>query len=642
MDHETHFSPKHLFTGVIVPAWLISLVTSGLVFSVNTIHMSAFQYAVVVLFIVLFYMTLALSIYCVLVTIIWFTGRLLTSQSGIKWLSGVVISGGVAGSFSLLYLSDLFRHYFFVTRVIPVKIGWMLLSLLSIVLLSWSITFLYYLLNRLLAKHVRAVVVMVILISLIWPGILHRFILEDTFQRQKEKLGQRGRPELSSYDKSVQPTAERVLMFGIDGATWRMLIPLLKTGYCPVIKRLYSQGVAAPLETIFPTLSPVIWTSIATGMLPEKHGIQHFARFRIPILGVIPAKLRWPEHTFLKQAVRGLESVGLVASELYTSQMRQQPTFYEILSSWNEKVGIVNWWCSWPVSPLNGFIVSERFSYSIGETILGSEEMRAKEIYPDVLDVYYRDKVRKPEELELDDVAPFMNVNGDDLQSFFQDGKKPWFFSNWFWFRTVHQSDRSMADIAMSLYKRYDPRLFCLYLQSVDVVEHHYWHYLEPDKFPSLSAEEVDKFQKVIPATYDFVDSIIASFLKEGTYGNVILVSDHGMVSTGRLPKSGDHVQGKPEGIFLAQGPAIKKKNSAPHMSVIDVAPLLLTIMGYPVSDDMDGRIPLDLITPAFLAEHKPTRVENYHSMHLVEGPTSTSPTDTELFNKLKGLGYMN
>jgi len=70
------------------------------------------------------------------------------------------------------------------------------------------------------------------------------------------------------------PLKPKVLLIGFDGATWNTFRASLNQGLMPNLAGLIRNGVKAPLKTIRPTLSPVIWTSIATGKLPEKHGVK--------------------------------------------------------------------------------------------------------------------------------------------------------------------------------------------------------------------------------------------------------------------------------------------------------------------------------------------------------------------------------
>jgi predicted AlkP superfamily pyrophosphatase or phosphodiesterase len=65
----------------------------------------------------------------------------------------------------------------------------------------------------------------------------------------------------------------RVVILGLDGIGWNFLNPLLKEGKLPHFQSLIDEGSCGTLQTITPTKSSVIWTSIATGISMVKHGI---------------------------------------------------------------------------------------------------------------------------------------------------------------------------------------------------------------------------------------------------------------------------------------------------------------------------------------------------------------------------------
>ncbi len=69
----------------------------------------------------------------------------------------------------------------------------------------------------------------------------------------------------------------RLLLIGWDAADWKVIHPLLDSGQMPNLARLIAGGVHGNLATIYPALSPMLWTSIATGKRPYKHGIHGFS-----------------------------------------------------------------------------------------------------------------------------------------------------------------------------------------------------------------------------------------------------------------------------------------------------------------------------------------------------------------------------
>ena len=66
--------------------------------------------------------------------------------------------------------------------------------------------------------------------------------------------------------------ASKVLLIGWDGADWQMITPLLEAGILPSLEGLIERGVMGNLATLRPILSPILWTSIATGRRADAHG----------------------------------------------------------------------------------------------------------------------------------------------------------------------------------------------------------------------------------------------------------------------------------------------------------------------------------------------------------------------------------
>ena len=71
----------------------------------------------------------------------------------------------------------------------------------------------------------------------------------------------------------------KVLVLGLDGATWDILGPLTASGDMPNLARLMNGGTAGTLRSIFPPLSPVAWTGVMTGKNSGKHGVYEFLEF---------------------------------------------------------------------------------------------------------------------------------------------------------------------------------------------------------------------------------------------------------------------------------------------------------------------------------------------------------------------------
>jgi len=97
-----------------------------------------------------------------------------------------------------------------------------------------------------------------------------------------------------------------------------------------------------------------------------------------------------------------------------------------------------------------------------------------------------------------------------------------------------------------------------------------------------------------------------------------------------------------PNGIFLAHGPNIQSTHLEPA-NLIDLAPTILHLFGQPIPPDMDGRVLIDIFTPAYREEHPiQTGTEPaYHTAdHSNNGYTETE--EAEIKAQLRQLGYID
>ena len=68
----------------------------------------------------------------------------------------------------------------------------------------------------------------------------------------------------------------KILVIGLDGATFDLIKPWADAGELPTFKKLMEEGVWGELESTIPHITPPAWTSITTGKNPGKHGIFDF------------------------------------------------------------------------------------------------------------------------------------------------------------------------------------------------------------------------------------------------------------------------------------------------------------------------------------------------------------------------------
>jgi len=125
--------------------------------------------------------------------------------------------------------------------------------------------------------------------------------------------------------------AKRVLIIGLDGATWDVLNPLMAEGLMPRLRQAVESGASGILRSTTPPITPAAWTTFLTGRQPGGHGIIDFERY-----DAHSNKLSF-------NSTRCLDHVRNV---------------WQILGDRGFKVGSVNVPMTYPPIPVNGFMVS--------------------------------------------------------------------------------------------------------------------------------------------------------------------------------------------------------------------------------------------------------------------------------------------
>ncbi|MCB9761046.1 MAG: alkaline phosphatase family protein [Alphaproteobacteria bacterium] len=120
-----------------------------------------------------------------------------------------------------------------------------------------------------------------------------------------------------------------IILIGMDGGEWSVIERLWAEGKLPNLKRMSEEGVRAPLKSHY-GMSPVIWTTIATGMKDTKHGIEAFTIFTEE--GDVP----------------------------FSATLRKVPAVWNMLSTVDRRAAVLSWWASWPAEEINGHIITEK------------------------------------------------------------------------------------------------------------------------------------------------------------------------------------------------------------------------------------------------------------------------------------------
>jgi tetratricopeptide (TPR) repeat protein len=446
-------------------------------------------------------------------------------------------------------------------------------------------------------------------------------------RRLKETLDDRGvdlrRMQLESIDfltvgedQEVTTSAAKLLIIGLDGLDWEILDPLLAQGRLPNMKRLIDNGARAKLLSISPMLSPVIWTTVATGVEPSRHGVLDFL-------------VEDPE-TGAKQPV--------------TSVQRMVPTFWELLSRRGVEVGVVAWWGSWPADPVRGYLVSDRLAYQLFGFKADPDNAEGKTWPPDLYGEI-RPLMVEPSSVGWDRVEPFLSGPRRAEDEF--DGEEATLLEE---FRTLLASGDTYLAIGQELRRRFKPRLEIIYFEGTDTVGHLFMPYRLP-ALPGVDARRIESFSAMVDRYYEAADGFVGQLLEDRDEDwTVMILSDHGFASDATRPRTTDSRIGhgaaadwhRRFGVLVLSGAGVRPGVRIDEASVYDIAPTTLALFGEPIPRSWPGRVLASALSETFLADN-PVRFRaddperrDRASQELID------PSAADLLAKLESLGYLS
>ncbi|HEY1336791.1 MAG TPA: alkaline phosphatase family protein [Bryobacteraceae bacterium] len=405
-------------------------------------------------------------------------------------------------------------------------------------------------------------------------------------------------------------TIPRLLLVGWDAADWKVINPLLARGEMPNLARLMSEGVHGNLATIHPPLSPMVWTSIATGKRPPKHGIHGFT-----------------EPTPDGLSVRPVSILG-----------RQTKAFWNILNQEGKRPIVVGWWPSHPAEPLRGAMVSNHFPFM--HQAPATAKMADGTVWPESL-------ASSLEELRVH----AGEITGDILRLFVPEGEK-----------VDQEKDRSLYDLAaiiaetMSIHAAgteimatvpWD--MAAVYFTGIDHFSHRFMQYHAHKVRARKQQTDPELFADIIANAYRYHDVMLGRLRQlAGADCPVLVLSDHGFHSDRLLPDyipaeaAGPAVEHREFGIFCLRAPGVLKGERIYGASVLDIAPTILHLFGLPAGEDMDGKVLIN----AFEDRTLPKRIPSWDDVPGEDGrhPPSKqydAEAAAESLKQLVALGYI-
>ncbi|MCF6153680.1 MAG: hypothetical protein E3K36_00195 [Candidatus Brocadia sp.] len=265
----------------------------------------------------------------------------------------------------------------------------------------------------------------------------------------------------------------KLVIIGIDSATFDIINPLLKEGKLPNLSRMMEGGASGPLRSTIPPATPSAWVSFMTGKNPGKHGVFNFYVS--------------PSYGYIRPALN--------------SKYIKAKTIWRILSDIGLKIGVINLPMTYPPETVNGFLIpgmQQSFDEGSGNFAYPPEIMQ-----------------------EIRERFGNYRVLYADLESLYTNNLDR-FIEEW---RQIFEI-RKQAILYLLEQKEWD--VFMPVFYSIDVIQHHFWRFFDK-KHPQYDPAISRKYENIIPEFYEMTDAAIGEILEKiGDDATVIVVSDHG------------------------------------------------------------------------------------------------------------------
>jgi hypothetical protein len=403
----------------------------------------------------------------------------------------------------------------------------------------------------------------------------------------------RGESAEAAPDCAIVPTGLHVRVLGIDGLESSMAGRMLSEGRMPHLKALLAHSARAPL-TVEPQQVPaIVWTTIATGRGPEVHGILATGSRRLPgmrrPLPIEPG----PFSSALTQAT---DLLRLTRRQPPTSVLRGAKTFWNVASEKGLRVGVLNWWATWPAEEVNGYIVTDRAFFKVGHN-----EPSDRDAYPPDLFSQLR--------------GPLPSLPATKQAS--PPEEEP---------SAARAIDQFYLQASLLLREGSRPAIEAVYLPGLDILTMLKLLEPEPRGLAELHARLED-----IEAYHELVDSLIEAWMRSQKDDEVLVL----IADPGRFAR---RTTEQPQGLLICAGRDIKPQ-SLPPATERDILPTLMHLVGLPVSRELDGRVIVQAFADEFRAAHPVRFVAGYGRR--VTPRSAESRSDPEIVERLRSLGYI-
>jgi tetratricopeptide (TPR) repeat protein len=415
---------------------------------------------------------------------------------------------------------------------------------------------------------------------------------------------------LLSCGKEDQEARPKVLFVGLDGADWQLLDGYMASGTMPNLAALVREGRTGTLRTIHPPLSPLVWTTMMTGVSPLEHGVLDFTR-------------------------RNPESGAL---EPITSAERRVPAVWTMATERGRSVAVFGLWATWPAEPVAGLLVADRFfSFTARD-----RQPPPGIVHPADREAWAREGLASAERaVDLAALQAYLPGLADEEYQRAAAAPDPYAHPVSA-LRRILVETRAYHGIAASWIGRERPDLAIVYFQGTDTIGHLFAPFAPPRQ-PAISTEDFERYSAVPERYFAEVDRLLGDYRKLAEEEGAVLMiaSDHGFLwkegRPERLASAEAATAGRwhrDEGIYLLWGPGIAPSPERRVGKVDQVCSTLLALLGLPPGEGLTGP-PLPG-APALQGEP----VKYAAGARPAPPPTDRKAAEEEVA-KLRALGYL-
>lgn len=274
---------------------------------------------------------------------------------------------------------------------------------------------------------------------------------------------------MGSMKESNSGKRSRVLVIGLDGATFDLITPWVRRGFLPNLSRFLAEGSCAELQSLYNATSPLAWSTIVTGTNPGKHGIFYFT-----------------EKTRNSYAIRYVNA-----------SFRKQKAIWKYLSDAGKRVVVVNVPMTYPPEAINGVMISG----------IDTPSTRSAFTYPPEI----ADEIRS----QVGDYIIDLRLRGTRANEITI-------------LRDLHVMVDKRIDTVLHLMRNHAWDFFMAVLTATDRVQHRFWCHMDANH-PRHPRDASAELRKAIFSIYRHIDTRLAELLEvAGRNTSVMIVSDHG------------------------------------------------------------------------------------------------------------------